>query len=256
MEDARQSNASNLYFGFNFNIFQYNRIKGDDTAVLWRLPSYFEPSRGVGHIGGAVSDDISFCEKIPKIFWRGALSGSRYVTPSRRVGVYSLKTIQDFRSQRENYSRISAVYYSTKNPEITDFKLTCELSKALQAESNFNFHSDKASPKDHLHYKYILCPLGNDVASNLYWVVSTQSLAFKEEGDYECIADYFLKPWIHYIPISKGLHDLQDKYIWCQNNEDKCKLIIENANSAYKNIIDSKYWEVNELIVLDRLGLL
>src|SRR5699024_5725888 len=47
-EDARYI-PRDFTFGKDFNVFQYNRRKGDRTSVLWKLSSYFCPDASLGH---------------------------------------------------------------------------------------------------------------------------------------------------------------------------------------------------------------
>jgi RNAse (barnase) inhibitor barstar len=39
-----------------------------------------------------------------------------------------------------------------------------------------------------------------------------------------------LKPWVHYIPVRLDLSDLPEQFQFIQQNEDKVKSIIQNAN--------------------------
>lgn len=257
MDDCRQTNSGKLFFGEQLNVFQYNRTHYDDSAVLWRLKGYFEPSKKIGHISQEVKDEIRFHDKYPKIYWRGALSGSRYINPYLRQGPYSLDTIEALQLNANFFSRIKSIFFSREHTDFTDFKLSCNHSRnSIAGITDAGLWDEPVPPNEMVKYKYIWCPKGNDVSSNLYWILSTNSLAFKENCQHECIADYFIKPWIHYIPITSGLEDLHEKYLWCEKNTSKCMEIIDNAKLAFTKMTDANYWETNEMIVLDRLGLL
>lgn len=254
MDDARAFD-SRVYTGADINVFQYNRRIGNRHAVLWRLSSYFEPSRSLGH-GGWVDDRLRFDEKKSVVFWRGAVSGSRWTDPFTRVGALGINSAADFVEQAGHYSRIRAVLMSNGSQ---DFDLKFSGPGALIDTKpwleDLDVLGDAVRPAQQLDHKYILCINGNDVASNLYWILSTQSIAFKEDCAYEVLPDYFLKPWVHYVPIASGLADLQEKFDYCQAKPDLCKAIIENANEAYSRMIDPHVWNAAEIEVLDRLGL-
>lgn len=255
MEDARAFD-SQVYTGKNLHIFQYNRRIGSRHGVFWRLRSYFEPSRGIGH-AGAVEDNLDFDEKKPLVYWRGAMSGSRWADPFRRVGVLSIDSAADFEAVAHHFSRIKAVLLS-KETESFDFKLSGP-GTILESKPWLNglgVIGDAVRPAQQLENRYILCLNGNDVASNLYWVLSSQSVAFKEDCSYEVLPDYFIKPWVHYVPIASGLTDLQEKFDYCQANADLCKRIINNANEAYNRMIDMTTWNNAEFDVLERLRVL
>jgi hypothetical protein len=255
MDDGRAFD-SRVFTGKDLNVFQYNRRIGSRHAVLWRLSSYFEPSRGIGH-GGWVEDGFQFEDKKPVVYWRGAISGSRWSDPYRRVGALSINSPAAFEELAPHFSRIKAVLLSEGSNSF-DFKLTGPAS-AIEAKpwlDELGVLGDVVRPAQQLEHKYMLCPNGNDVASNLYWVLSTQSVAFKEECSYEVLPDYFLKPWVHYVPIANGFADLQEKFDYCESRPDMCKRIIENANHAYGQMIDPAIWKNAEVEVLDRLALM
>ena len=255
MDDARAFD-SQVYSGKRLNVFQYNRRIGSRHAVLWRLRSYFEPSRGIGH-GGWVDDALQFEDKKPMVYWRGAISGSRWPDPFRRIGALSMNTASNLEEMAQHYSRIKAVLLS-KASAAFDMKLTGpgDIRDKMPWLGELGVVGDVVRPSQQLEHKYILCLNGNDVASNLYWVLPSQSVAFKEDCSYEVLPDFFLKPWVHYVPIASGLTDLKEKFDYCQANPGLCKTIIENANQAYTEMIDAITWNNAELDVLDRLGLI
>lgn len=255
MEDARAFD-SRVYTGKDLNIFQYNRRIGSRHAVLWRLNTYIEPSRAIGH-AGRVEDGLQFEDKKPVVYWRGGMTGSRWLDPFQRTGVLSINTAADFVDNAEHYSRFKAALIS-KNSHAFDLKLAVPGAEMETKPwlGELDVLGDIVPPAQQLEHKYMLCLNGNDLASNLYWVLSTQSVAFKEDTAYECLPDYFLKPWVHYVPIARGLADLQEKFDFCQANPGICKTIIENANHAYNQIIDAAMWKSAELEVLERLDLL
>ncbi|WP_192476439.1 glycosyl transferase family 90 [Arthrobacter sp. AET 35A] len=255
MEDARAFD-SEIYLDAPRNIFQYNRRRGNRTAVLWRLQNYFEPSSAMGHPSGSVQpDEISFECKKPRVFWRGGLTGSRWTSPYVREGIAAVLTADRFENARTDYSRINAVMLA-RNNESLDLKFFISDGSVYPWMAISDFVESRVTSRDFLEYKYVLCPNGNDVSSNLYWLISTNSIAFKEECDYEVLPDYFLKPWIHYVPVARGLSDLEEKFDFCEQNPDLCRRIIENANSAYAEMTDQAMWGSAESTVLERLSLI
>ena len=51
-----------------------------------------------------------------------------------------------------------------------------------------------------------------------------------------------LIPNYHYLLLKDDFSDMYEKYIWCENNQDKCKEIIKNAN-IYMKQFENKYIE-------------
>ena len=253
MEDARAFDAE-VYFGQPLNVFQYCRRRGDRHAVLWRLRAYFEPSRNVGHPGVIVDDGLSFLQKESKVFWRGSMAGSRWLDPHRRIGPLVIQSAEEFTADARHYSRLRAVLDS-RGSAVLDIKFAGSPTMTRPWLADLDVVGDHATPQQHLQHRYLLCLNGNDVASNLYWILQTNSVAFREDCTYEVVPDYFLKPWVHYVPVAEGLGDLEEKFAFCEANPDVCLRIIDNANTAYSAITDAEVWRNAEADVLSRLGI-
>ena len=59
-----------------------------------------------------------------------------------------------------------------------------------------------------------------------------------------------LIPNFHYVEIKEDFSDLYEKYLWCENNQEKCIEIINNANkfmNTFKN--NTKEGELEEEVL-------
>ncbi|KAA6316374.1 hypothetical protein EZS27_033306, partial [termite gut metagenome] len=75
---------------------------------------------------------------------------------------------------------------------------------------------------EHLKYKFILCIEGNDVATNLKWVMSSNSLAVMPRPRYETwFMEGRLIPNYHYIEIKADYSDLEDKLTYYIHHIDE-----------------------------------
>ena len=89
----------------------------------------------------------------------------------------------------------------------------------------------RMSIKQQLDYKFILCLEGNDVATNLKWVMSSNSLAVMPRPRYETwFAEGRLIPNYHYIEIKPDYSDLEEQLRYYMEHPDKALQIIENAH--------------------------
>lgn len=261
MHDGSPYDAE-IYLGHNANILQYNRQRGNRSVVLWRLRHYMDPETSMGGIfQKGVPDAQPFLDKAPRIFWRGAVHGQTWANRDRATslrGVWDpLTDAAGIEAVAARYSRIAAVLFAQKNPDIADCALV-----AMNPEDNYrpdhpgaDLFAPKLRPDEQLGCRYLLCPCGIDVGSQLYWAVQTNCLAFKEEGPYEVLPDYFLRPWVHYVPIAPGLTDLREKFEYCQAHPKLCEAIVARAQEAYVQMNDPSPWREAEEIVLDRLGI-
>ena len=70
----------------------------------------------------------------------------------------------------------------------------------------------------------------------------SNSVVFKVDSHYEQWYYKELKEWVHYIPVKADLSDLEDKYKWALENDEKCQERANNAknfmtNLTYENVI-------------------
>jgi hypothetical protein len=261
MHDGSPFDAD-IYLGHGASILQYNRQRGNRSVVLWRLRHYMDPETSMGGIfQKGVPDTQPFLDKQPKIFWRGAVHGQTWANRDKASslrGAWGSATDADgIAALGPQYSRVAAVLFGQANPDIADCAFV-----SMNPEDDFSpthpgakLFAPKLRPDEQLGYRYLLCPCGIDVGSQLYWAVQTNCLAFKEEGPYEVLPDYFLRPWIHYVPIAPGLTDLREKFEYCQAHPKICQAIVSRAQEAYVRMNDPKPWRDAEDIVLDRLGI-
>ena len=74
-----------------------------------------------------------------------------------------------------------------------------------------NWFRKKVSIDYHLKHKFILCIEGNDVASNLKWVMSSNSVAVMPKPKFESwFMEGKLIPDHHYIQIKEDYSDLEE----------------------------------------------
>ena len=60
-----------------------------------------------------------------------------------------------------------------------------------------------------------------------------------------------LIPNYHYILLNDDFSDLQEKYEWCEKNQDKCKEIIKNAKDYMTQFFNVKREKKLEKDILD-----
>ena len=115
------------------------------------------------------------------------------------------------------------------------------------------WYREKISLWDHLNYKFILAIEGNDVATNLKWIMSSNSIAVMPKPKYETwfmegrlIADY------HYIEIKDDYSDLEEKLNYYTEHLDEAEVIVKNANNYIKQFKNKKREKIISYMVLER----
>lgn len=106
---------------------------------------------------------------------------------------------------------------------------------------------------DHLRYRYIMSLEGNDVASNLKWVMSSNSIAVMPRPTCET---WFMEGRLvggkHYIEIAPDYHDLQEKILYYESHPDQAKAIIRNAHEWVAMFKDTERERMVSMMVMRR----
>ncbi len=130
---------------------------------------------------------------------------------------------------RQNRKRFVEMYAA--NPRV-DAANTLAKGALLPDNVDGKATSPRLSIYDHLRYRYIMALEGNDVASNLKWVMSSNSIAVMPRPTCETwFMEGRLQPDVHYIEIKDDFSDLIDKMDYYDAHPALAKQIIANANA-------------------------
>ena len=106
---------------------------------------------------------------------------------------------------------------------------------------------------EHLDYKFILCLEGNDVATNLKWVMSSNSLAVTARPKYETwFMEGRLIPNYHYVEIKPDYSDLEERLNYYIARPREAEQIIANAHAWIAQFGDKKREDLISLQVLQK----
>lgn len=129
----------------------------------------------------------------------------------------------------------------------------CNLGQVNSEGGNKNWFKPKVSILDHLDYKFILSLEGNDVATNLKWIMSSNSIAVMTKPKYETwFMEGKLIPDFHYILIKDDYSDLIEKLTYYIANTDKAESIIRNANQHVKQFFNPDQEDLIAFMVLEK----
>lgn len=171
--------------------------------------------------------DISFDDKINKIIWRGTTTGEEYRKGNR-------------------FDLVKKWFNKNVNIDVA-FNSIC------QGKDNYKkFVKDGKSIEELLKYKYILSIEGNDKDSGINWKMNSNSLILMPKPTVTSwMMETRLIPDKHYVLLKDDFSDLEEKYKWCNNNQQKCMEIIKNANSFMDQFKDKNSEEKIERKVLE-----
>ncbi|HBK32351.1 MAG TPA: lipopolysaccharide biosynthesis protein [Porphyromonadaceae bacterium] len=107
----------------------------------------------------------------------------------------------------------------------------CDLGKINDNGQHKEWLKPKIPIKDHLDYKFILSLQGYDVATNLKWVMSSNSLAVLPKPTVETwFMEGTLKGGEHYVEIADDYSDLEEVLEYYISHPKEAKEITENAH--------------------------
>lgn len=99
---------------------------------------------------------------------------------------------------------------------------------------------------EQLRHKFILSLEGNDVASNLKWIFSSNSIAVMPRPRFETwFQEGLLVPGVHYIEVARDYSDVQERLAHYRSRPDLC----EQINAAEHAWINRFRDPVRELLV-------
>lgn len=170
-----------------------------------------------GDFNKVLDNDINFFEKINKVIWRGTLK-----TGKRK------NILQKFILENKN--------------ENIDFK-----------ECNPGSNKYRMEIEDQLKHKFLFSIEGNDVATNLKWVLSSNSCVLMALPIKCCtwLMEDVLRPYVHYVPIKDDLSDLEEQYNWCMKNLEICNKIAQNGKKYIQMFLNTENEKNIEKNVID-----
>ncbi len=168
-----------------------------------------------------VKDRLRYMEKADKVLFRGKVAAK-----DQRLK-FMQRWFRDPMVDAGDVSRKSAGPEDWKKPKLTLY--------------------------EQLRYKFIMAIEGNDVASNLKWIMSSNSIAVMPRPTYETwFMEGTLIPDYHYIEVKPDFSDLKEKIQYYLAHPEKAEQIIRHANEYIDQFRDSKREDLISLMVLEK----
>ncbi|CAE6880947.1 glycosyl transferase family 90 [Vibrio sp. B1FLJ16] len=106
------------------------------------------------------------------------------------------------------------------------------------------------SIEEQLKYKFLLAIEGNDVATNLKWAMSSNSLVIMSKPKYETwFMENRLQAGIHYVEVKDDYSDMIEKMEYYIANPEQAEAIIQNAHDWVDQFRDKKRERLISLLV-------
>ena len=130
----------------------------------------------------------------------------------------------------------------------------CSLVDTARHSTNpQEWKGEKMSIEEHLKYRYIMALEGVDVATNLKWLMSSNSIAVMPRPKYETwFMEGKLIPNYHYIEIKPDYSDLMERIEYYNSHIDEAKEIIRHANEYASQFRNKKREKLIQLLVMEK----
>ena len=120
-------------------------------------------------------------------------------------------------------------------------------------ERHPEWQQEKMTISEHLDYKFVMSLEGNDVASNLKWVMSSNSIAVSPKHTQETwFMEGTLIPNYHYIEVKEDFSDLEERLQYYINHPDEAEAIIQHAHEYVAQFKDQQREKLISLLVLKK----
>ena len=171
-----------------------------------------------------VNDPLRFTEKANKVVFRGL------------IGQFDSNTLKQ--------NRYDFVKKFFGNPHFNIGVIDKHLTE---------WYTEKMTIREHLDYKFIMALEGNDVASNLKWIMSSNSIAVMPRPKYETwFMEGTLIPNYHYIEVKPDYSDLEDRIDYYISHPDEAQAIINHAHEHVNRFRNARRECIISLLVLDK----
>lgn len=165
-----------------------------------------------------VDKDIPFENKKNQVVWRGALGNKK----RRQLLLEQLGS----------------------NP-------LCDIGCSDSKHTNNPYYKGFLSIRKQLDFKFILSIEGNEVATNLKWIMSSNSLCMTPKLRFETwFMEGKLIPNHHYVLLKDDYSDLEEKVAYYSEHTDEALEIIRNAHEYVRQFQDRQQEELIGLLVM------
>ncbi|MFO7593038.1 MAG: glycosyl transferase family 90 [Pseudomonadota bacterium] len=164
-------------------------------------------------------DPVPFDRKKPMAVWRG----------------------KAFREKRERF-----VESCFANP-------LCDVGDVRKSQRGKPWYRPFMSVQQQLDYRYVLSVEGKDVATNVKWIMASNSACVMAPPKFETwFMEGKLTPGKHYIALREDYADLDEKLHYYNENTDALYAIVQNANAYTAQFMDEEREFLIGLLVMDK----
>lgn len=187
-----------------------------------------------------IENNIKWEDKISTALFRGSGTGSMELEYNQRLQISKL----DYEWKDTKPGLLDAGIVSWNSRDKIDSKLQINYIKPELMNKIGIYLKPRIPMNEQIRYKYILNIDGHSNPNRTSYLLQMGCLILMVEtyyvtGNISWYTD-LLKPYEHYIPIKYDFSDLEKQILWCRENDDKCKQIVNNAKKIYNKYFNKE----------------
>lgn len=216
---------------------------------------FFDPNLPIRFVFGDVTDVPDFPGIVKSRPVAGKNQNSVLLNLDKARHFVWIKNDRPFRTKKDQLIGRGAVFQEHRYNFFNQYygHPLCDLGQVNAQGGNPIWIKKKMSIEDHLNYKFILCLQGNDVATNLKWVMSSNSIAVMPRPTLET---WFMEGSLvggkHYIEIKDDYSDLESQLQYYISHPEECEAIVDNAHRHCEQFFSKKVEDLCSLKVLKK----
>ena len=129
----------------------------------------------------------------------------------------------------------------------------CDVGDTDRKQRLTKLVKDYLTIQEQLKYKYLVSLEGVDVATNLKWIMQSNSLCMMRKPRFETwFMEGTLIPGVHYVELKEDHSDLIEKMDYYDQHPEEAKIIIQNAKDYANQFYNHSQERLISLLVLKK----
>jgi len=223
---------------------------------LHRVVRHFDPDKPMAYLFG----DITHVPEVPTLLKSRPVEGD-----NRNSVLLKLDSMRHFRFLRDcqPYSQKKDIAVWRGNVhrkearkrliEMHSRTARCDIGDSDPKRAGQSGYKGFLSIKDQLACKFIISVEGNDVATNLKWIMASNSLCFMARPRFETwFMEGTLVPEFHYVALKDDYSDLEEKIEHYLSRPEEAEEILRNARAYVRQFQRRGQEELISLLVVKK----
>jgi len=132
-------------------------------------------------------------------------------------------------------------------------KAGCNIADVSRKSQGLPWHGKFLSIQEQMKYRFILSVEGNDVATNVKWIMASNSLCMMARPEFETwYMEGALVAGKHYVQLRDDYTDLEEKIEYYNTHPREAQEIVKNANAYAAQFLQEEREFLIALLVMDK----